>query len=172
MRPGPQEWAVLQRTGRVSRIAQHSAPEELLAALARVLARLPEKGRLDRRLLAHDVTGDPHALDADTDLGGLVLAEAAACGAVEPGLHRRDAWARLGVDLDTLTGGLLSLNVHPLRLGRPPQPAAHPAALDTETLPLPKTSSIEVMRHVGTHGECRRGDRGGVCRGGRSRPDQ
>ncbi|WP_330481493.1 DUF2399 domain-containing protein [Streptomyces sp. NBC_00724] len=113
VRPGPQEWAVLQRTGRVSRIAQHPAPEELLAALARVLACLPQTGRLDRRLLAHDVTGDPHALDANTDLGGLVLAEATACGAVEPGLHRRDAWARLGIDLDTLTGGLLSLNVHP-----------------------------------------------------------
>lgn len=113
VRPGPQEWAVLQRTGRVSRIAHHPAPEELLAALARVLARLSQTGRLDRRLLAHEVAGDPHALDADSDLGGLVLAEATACGAVGSGLHRRDAWARLGVDLDTLTGGLLSLNVHP-----------------------------------------------------------
>jgi hypothetical protein len=33
-------------------------------------------------------------------------------------------------------------------------------------LPLPKTSSAQVRRHVGTHGGCRRGDRVFVCRGG------
>ncbi|WP_258382827.1 hypothetical protein [Streptomyces sp. NTH33] len=39
-------------------------------------------------------------------------------------------------------------------------------------VPLPKISSMQVRPHGGTRGGCRRGDRGGVCRGGRSRPDQ
>jgi putative transposase len=39
------------------------------------------------------------------------------------------------------------------------------------TLPLPKTSSVEVRQHARTRGGCRRGGRVVVCRGGLSGPD-
>jgi hypothetical protein len=31
---------------------------------------------------------------------------------------------------------------------------------------VPKTTSVQLRRHVGTRGGCRRGGRVGVCRGG------
>jgi uncharacterized protein (TIGR02679 family) len=70
-------------------------------------------------------------LNAGTDLGGLVLAEAASCRALESGLGRRAAWARIGVDCDTLTGGLLSINVLPDRWRIP---VGEPVVLPPRTL--------------------------------------
>ncbi|MFD6891154.1 DUF2399 domain-containing protein, partial [Streptomyces sp. NPDC059957] len=114
VRPGPHHWALLKRSGWVSRLAAHREPHRLLTAAATVLGGLPESGQLDRRLLAHTATGDPHSLDNATDLGGLVLAEAAACGVVPAGLSRRDAWKALGITPDALTTGLLTLGIHPV----------------------------------------------------------
>jgi uncharacterized protein (TIGR02679 family) len=131
LRPLDAGWADLQRSGWVSRIVQHHSPEQLLRAMVKVLAGLPVSGRADRRLLAHTATGDPHALNAGTDLGGLVLAEAASCRALESGLGRRAAWARIGVDCDTLTGGLLSINVLPDRWRIP---VGEPVVLPPRTL--------------------------------------
>ncbi|MEU5036111.1 DUF2399 domain-containing protein [Streptomyces rubiginosohelvolus] len=113
LRPADETWEELHRTGRVARILQHPAPEQLLHTAAEVLRRLPPHGRIDRRLLAFHATGNPHGLDAGTDLAGLVLAEAAAAGLTTTALPTRTAWGALGVDLDRLGGGLLSLGVHP-----------------------------------------------------------
>lgn len=113
LRPVDGAWEELHRTGRVARILQHTAPEQLLKASAEVLRLLPPHGRIDRRLLAFKAAGDPHGLDAGTDLAGLVLAEAAAAGLTTTGMPPRTAWGILGVNLDRLGGGLLSLGVHP-----------------------------------------------------------
>ncbi|MER5618689.1 DUF2399 domain-containing protein [Streptomyces sp. NPDC002215] len=113
LRPADEAWEELHRTGRVARVLQHPAPEQLLRTEAEVLRLLPPQGRIDRRMLAFRATGDPHGLDAGTDLAGLVLAEAAAAGLTAPGMPPRAAWDILGVDLDRLGGGLLSLGVHP-----------------------------------------------------------
>lgn len=113
LRPADEAWEELHRTGRVARVLQHPAPEQLLRTEAEVLRLLPPQGRVDRRMLAFRAAGDPHGLDAGTDLAGLVLAEAAATGLTTPGMPPRAAWDILGVDLDRLGGGLLSLGVHP-----------------------------------------------------------
>ncbi|MFJ3697217.1 DUF2399 domain-containing protein [Streptomyces sp. NPDC090052] len=113
LRPVDETWEELHRTGRVARILQHPAPEQLLKAAAEVLRLLPPHDRIDRRLLAFKAAGDPHGLDAGTDLAGLVLAEAAAAGLTTAKMPPRAAWGILGVDLDRLGGGLLSLGVHP-----------------------------------------------------------
>lgn len=68
---------------------------------------------IDRRLLAFKAAGDPHGLDPGTDLAGLILAEAAAAGLTTAQMPPRTAWGILGVDLDRLGVGLLSLGVHP-----------------------------------------------------------
>ncbi|MGW3061748.1 DUF2399 domain-containing protein [Streptomyces goshikiensis] len=114
VRPGPEQWAVLRLHGWVSRLAAHPEPERLLTAAAAVLDALPASGYVDRRFLAHDAAGDPHALDSTTDLGGLVLAEAAACHTMPAGLTRRAAWKQLGVSLDELSGGLITLGMEPV----------------------------------------------------------
>ncbi|MER6239093.1 TIGR02679 domain-containing protein [Streptomyces clavifer] len=95
-----------------ARILQHPTPEQLLHTAAEVLRLLPPHGRTDRRLLTFHAAGNPHGLDAGTDLAGLVLAEAAA-GLTTTAMPTRTAWGTLGVDLDRLGGGLLSLGVHP-----------------------------------------------------------
>ncbi|MFD9047214.1 DUF2399 domain-containing protein [Streptomyces zaomyceticus] len=113
LRPSDEAWEELHRTGRVARVLQHPAPEQLLKTAAEVLRLLPPRGRIDRRMLAYKAAGNPHSLDAGTDLAGLVLSEAAAAGLTAPGVPTRAAWSGLGVDLDRLGGGLLSVGVHP-----------------------------------------------------------
>ncbi|MER6334480.1 DUF2399 domain-containing protein [Streptomyces sp. NPDC001034] len=121
VRPDDAGWDSLRRRGTLARLAQHPDPERLLRACFAVLHRLPAAGRADRRRLAHAATGNPHALDSGTDLACLVLAEAAAGGHTDTAGAARDAWDRLGVDLDTLTGGLLTLGVHPSGWRIPPE---------------------------------------------------
>ncbi|MFJ3214184.1 DUF2399 domain-containing protein [Streptomyces flaveolus] len=114
LRPDDPGWDSLRRRGSLARLLQHPHPEKLLSAAYAVLHHLPASARTDRRLLAHAATGNPHALDTGTELTALVLAEAAAARTdAEPGASVRDTWDRLGVDLDTTTGKLLTLGVHP-----------------------------------------------------------
>ncbi|GAB7046574.1 DUF2399 domain-containing protein [Catenuloplanes indicus] len=106
-------WPALQRNGWVARLLARHNTELLVNQAAAVIGALPPAGRrCDRRRLADDITRYPHALDTGT-LPGLVLAILGAAGALQPGLAVRAAWAALGVDGDDLTGGLLTLGVHP-----------------------------------------------------------
>ncbi|MFE7529244.1 DUF2399 domain-containing protein [Kitasatospora sp. NPDC057542] len=115
VRPAPEPALKALRGGRwLHRLAD--APDgPLLAELAtQVLAALPPPGeRIDRRVLAQRFTGTPKALDRGSALAGLILALAAAAGAVTDPADQRTAWDGLGVDFDNLTGGLLSLNLWP-----------------------------------------------------------
>jgi uncharacterized protein (TIGR02679 family) len=121
LRPDDTGWDSLRRRGSLARLLQHPNPEQLLRTAFAVLHQLPVSARADRRLLAHAAAGNPHALDAGTELAALVLAEAAtARTGAGASTSAREAWDRLGVDLDTFTGGLLTLGVHPTGWHIPP----------------------------------------------------
>jgi len=103
---GPTLWERARSTGWVTRLLADPDPQALLGAAIGVLGRLPgPTGRVDRRTL---VPGGPHDLDHGRPLASLVLALAG-----RPASRPRPAWASLGVVLDDLTGGLLTLNVTP-----------------------------------------------------------
>ncbi|MBT2526982.1 DUF2399 domain-containing protein [Streptomyces sp. ISL-99] len=121
VRPDEAGWDSLRRRGTLARIMQHPHPERLLNACFAVLQRLPASDRADRRVLAHAATGNPHTLDPGSDLACLVIAEATAAGRTDAGAPAREAWARLGIDLDAFTGGLLTLGVHPEGWHIPPR---------------------------------------------------
>ncbi|MFI0915335.1 DUF2399 domain-containing protein [Streptomyces abikoensis] len=122
-RPDPNTcWQTLRSTNWEARVTKALEPEALLERAAAVLAALPTDHRVDRRVLAHTITGNPHALDRGTDLGGLVLAMLAGNIPRESRKGLRTAWAHLNVDCDTFTGGLISINMYPRgwRVPRPP----------------------------------------------------
>ncbi|GIF76687.1 DUF2399 domain-containing protein [Asanoa siamensis] len=114
-------WPILQRNGWIGRLSAAPDGTALIDQAAAVIAALPADGeRLDRRRLADTVTRFPHALDAGP-LPGLVLSILAAAGAMTTGLPPRAAWAAVGVDCDDLTGGLLTLGIHPVGWFLPPE---------------------------------------------------
>ncbi|MEX2289490.1 MAG: DUF2399 domain-containing protein [Mycobacteriales bacterium] len=109
-----QLWEGLRRTGWLARLHAHPDASALVETADRVLAALPtDGGRVDRRRLAETATGNPHALDEATGLAGLVLATLISAGVIPAGSRTRPAWAAVAVDLDDLTGGLLTLGLRP-----------------------------------------------------------
>jgi uncharacterized protein (TIGR02679 family) len=109
-----QVWPVLRRAGWVARMVTLPHAELLLRQTVEVIAALPAPGaRIDRRRLADKVTRFPHALDSGP-LPGLVLAVLTAAGVTPAGVRTRQAWGVLGVDFDDLTGGLVTIGVHPV----------------------------------------------------------
>jgi uncharacterized protein (TIGR02679 family) len=99
-------WDRLTRAGVLARLAGRADAATLLRQATAVLTALPAPGRrIDRRTL---VPGAPHAVDEGTPLAWLVLALAG-----QSGRRTRAAWDALGVDIDDLTGGLLTLGMHP-----------------------------------------------------------
>lgn len=122
-RPALLEWlAELRGQGLLGRAARGGAREEggLLAEALNVVARLPSGG-LPLALLAADVTGDAHALDAGRPLSGLVLRAAAKLAgrsevpAASSG--RRKLWQDVGVLCDPLSPHALMLGLRPLGAG-------------------------------------------------------
>lgn len=128
-------WNRLRQSGQAARMLSASEQfpggvDGLLGMLVHILVQLPIAGRastgqpndhilvplnrtLDRRLLASTSTGDPHALDEGTVLGGLVLSILTAAELVPAGVRARASWARVGVSCDELVGGLMMLGIHP-----------------------------------------------------------
>ncbi len=118
-RPDLRRWIdALRASGALTRAAQaaHRDPADLLEAALRVALRLPARGEL-LAVFAARTAGDPHALDAGTPLGGLVLRAAAAItGLLEdpassPG--RRLLWREVGIDCDSLSADVLVLDLRP-----------------------------------------------------------
>lgn len=110
---GPDPVARLARSGAIARTAAARDPLGVVASAGHVLHRLPAPpGRTDRRTL---VPADPHALDSGP-LPWLVLTITDRAG-TRPA---REAWAQLGVDMDTVTGGLVLTGVHPAGWTVPP----------------------------------------------------
>jgi uncharacterized protein (TIGR02679 family) len=109
-------WSALRRAGWVTKILTSDDPAELDRAAA-IIALLPGPGQpaIDRRLLAHAATGDPHDLDRSRPVAGLTLALLAATGRIRSDDTPRAAWASVGVGYDDITGGLTVVSIVPDR---------------------------------------------------------
>ena len=114
-------WAGLRRSGWVTRLAAVDDPKSFLRSATAVIAALPPADtRIDRRRLAADATGDPHALDHDSALARFVIAILVSVGCIAGGQRPRDAWASLRVDSDDIVGGLTAVGIAPLGWNLPP----------------------------------------------------
>ncbi|MFL5273858.1 MAG: TIGR02679 family protein [Anaeromyxobacteraceae bacterium] len=118
-RPELLAWlAGLRASGGLTRAAGAAAREPLavLHDAVTVALSLPAPGRL-LAVLAAACTGDPHALDAGTPLGGLVLRAAAALAGWERvpsgASERRRLWREVGVDCDALSAEVLVVGLRP-----------------------------------------------------------
>ena len=114
--PADAIWAELRRTGWTARLhAAGTAAPAMIGTASAIIAALPlGSHRVDRRRLANDVLHDPHGLNDGTRIASFVLALLTALGDVPAGLRARQAWDRVGVDYDDLTGGVITLGVHPV----------------------------------------------------------
>jgi uncharacterized protein (TIGR02679 family) len=94
---------------------------DLLEVAIRVALRLPARGEL-LSVFASSAAGDPHALDAGTPLGALVLRAAAALAGrrevPSTSLARRQLWREVGIDCDSLSADVLVLGLRPPGEGR------------------------------------------------------
>lgn len=105
----------LRASGALKRIASGAQRETLLACLE-VLTTLPRDG-VELSRLASEVLGDPHALDPDTVLGGLLgaaLAARSGRGRPRSAAAWRQEWAAAGVVCDELSCNVLTLGLRPL----------------------------------------------------------
>jgi uncharacterized protein (TIGR02679 family) len=110
-----QVWEAVRKSGWLARVIAASNPEGLLRAALGVIAALPHAGqRIDRRRLAAEVTGDPHALDHGSSLAGLVAGILSAAGKIDSRLRPGAAWASVGVDCDDIVGGLTTVGMLPV----------------------------------------------------------
>ena len=111
---GTNVWERMRRTGSVGRLRASEHPRRLLVQATAVLAHLIRSpASTDRRMLAQNAAGDPHALDAGSPLAGLVLAILTAAGSVNPSPRSRDAFRQVGVTGDDALGGLLLVGLTP-----------------------------------------------------------
>jgi uncharacterized protein (TIGR02679 family) len=112
-------WIGRIRAGGVMKRLASGSPErgqELLDALASVVAALPTSGGESLNAFAARVTGRAHALDDGSALGTLALGAARAVAELEPPTDdesaaeaRREAWAAVGVLCDELSSTVLTL---------------------------------------------------------------
>jgi uncharacterized protein (TIGR02679 family) len=114
-------WAALRRSGWIARLVAADEPKQFLRTAMAVIEALPHADtRRDRRHLAADVTGNPHALDHGTPLASAVMALLVASGVVKPRLRLRDAWASVAVNCDDVVGGLIAVGIRPVGWTLPP----------------------------------------------------
>ena len=138
-------WANLMRTGTISRLLKGEDPAGLLRTCWAVLAALPGPGSsTDRRVLAQQITGDPHALDLGAPLAGFVLAVATAAGLIEGTVRGRGAWQSLGVLGDDALGGLLVVGLAPAGWSVPAEVllGLTPRELTRACWPVPSGSGV------------------------------
>ena len=132
LREPAQIWAALRRSGWIARLVTSDDPERLIRWAVAVIRSLPAPDmRTDRRRLAADATGNPHALDHGSMLGGLVIATLVSAERIAPRQRPRAAWASVGVDCDDVVGGLTAIGIAPLGWSLP---AAAAVTLPPRTL--------------------------------------
>ena len=143
-----QIWASLRRSGWIARLATIDEPERFLRSATAVVAALPPADmRVDRRRLAADATGDPHALDHGSPLARFVIALLVGAGRIAPRQRPRDAWASVGVDSDDVVGGLTAVGLVPLGWNVPSSAAVTlpPRTLSRCEWPKPDSSDSWVF---------------------------
>jgi len=137
-------WAALRRSGRVTQlIADPSAATTLRHVAHFVVAlqtRHPDE-TIDRRVLAHNITGNPHALDDGEPIAAMVIAVLSSLGLVEQNTRTRTTWAQIGVHFDGITGGLSMTGIAPVGWTVPPGAPVTlpPHVLASCTWPSPTT---------------------------------
>jgi uncharacterized protein (TIGR02679 family) len=111
----------LRSNGLASRLAA-GRESELVSAALDIVGSLPRSG--DRlNVVAAAATGDAHALDRGTSLGGLVinaLAHLGGQGSPSTAADRRALWASFGVVCDELSCDVLTLGLEPSSKGDGP----------------------------------------------------
>jgi uncharacterized protein (TIGR02679 family) len=112
----------LRATGGLTRAAGAAdvEPGVLLEQALTVARALPACGDL-LAVFAARITGDPHALDTGTPLGGLVLQAAAVLAGTgevpTSAAGRRALWREVGIDCDALSSDVLALGLRPQPVG-------------------------------------------------------
>lgn len=117
-------WAALRRSGRVTQLIADPAAATTLRHVAEFVVALHTQqpgDRIDRRVLAHKVTGNPHALDDDQPTAAMVIAVLASLGLVDRRSPTRSTWAQIGVHFDGITGGLSMIGIAPVGWTIPPR---------------------------------------------------
>lgn len=114
-------WNALRRAGWASKLIALDDAELFISGAAAVIAALPtDPDRIDRRRLAAEALGDPHALDEGTATAGFTLAVLAAAGRTNARARPRLAWRSVGVECDDITSGLIALGIAPEGWSQPP----------------------------------------------------
>jgi len=116
-------WAALRRSGRVTQLIADPVAPSTLGHVARFVVALQDRApgdTIDRRVLAHKVTGDPHALDDGEPIAAMVISVLASLGLVEQNTRTRTTWAQVGVHFDGITGGLSMIGIAPAGWTIPP----------------------------------------------------
>lgn len=143
-----QIWSSLRRSGAIGRLLAADDPEPLLRSALTVVAALPAREtRTDRRRLAADATGNPHALDHGSSLAGLVIPMLVAAGRIKSRQRPREAWASVGVDYDDVVGGLIAIGILPAGWSAPPEATVTlpPRVLRACKWPRPETHDSYVF---------------------------
>jgi len=96
IRDPEQIWVGLRRSGPIARLLSAEDPELYLRSALAVVVGLPApEGRTDRRRLAAEATGNPHALDHGSSLAILVIAILIAAGRIKTRQRPRETWRPL-----------------------------------------------------------------------------
>jgi uncharacterized protein (TIGR02679 family) len=101
------EW--FERALRQGRVRVDMQP--LVEQALQILAVLPSKERIQRTVIAAQVFGDPHALDIDTPLHGLLVSILAAVAELDSASSAREIWSAWNVLVDTLSSNVAALNL-------------------------------------------------------------
>ncbi len=85
--------------------------QPLVEQALQILAVLPSKERVQRTVIAAQVLGDPHALDVDTPLHGLLVSILAAVAEPDFASSAREIWSAWNVLVDPLSSNVAALNL-------------------------------------------------------------
>jgi len=85
--------------------------QPLVEQALQILAVLPSKERVQRTVIAAQVLGDPHALDVDTPLHGLLVSILAAVAELDFASSAREIWSAWNVLVDPLSSNVAALNL-------------------------------------------------------------
>jgi uncharacterized protein (TIGR02679 family) len=108
------QWARIQRMGWPGRGAELLEPG-LLEQVAKVMAALPGKDApIDRRRLAQEVLGNPHALDRRRVVSTFCLAMLQVTERVSSNLTALEAWRSVGMLMDGIVDGISVTGITPL----------------------------------------------------------
>jgi uncharacterized protein (TIGR02679 family) len=106
-RPALAEW--FERALRQGRVRAEMQP--LVDQAVRILALMPAQEPVQRTMLAATTLGDPHALDIDTPLHGLLMSMLSHLAELDADAPPRAVWAAWNVLVDPVSSNVAALNL-------------------------------------------------------------